>query len=64
MHKTRARGLLTAFCHLPDALRTVCQHGHQLCSATPDGPCLTDVINDAVINVDEPSDNDENLGDC
>jgi hypothetical protein len=73
MHKREARELLTTFCYLPNAMRTVCRKGHQMCSATPDGPCITDVINDAVINVDDEEDgqldggqdnDDNNMGDC
>ena len=46
MTKSNARAWLALFGDLEN--RPACQHGHAECSTTPGGPCLDDVIKDAV----------------
>lgn len=51
MNKTDARAFLNLFSDLET--HHTCEHGHADCSTTPAGPCLDDVIRDAVIHTEE-----------
>ena len=53
MNKHDARAWLRTFVDLPDELRQPCKHGHAQCSTSRDGECLDDVIQAAVIDVEE-----------
>lgn len=52
MTKTDARAWLTLFSDLTDEQRHICEHGHKECSTVERGPCLDDVLQAAVVNVD------------
>lgn len=54
MNKTDARAFLNLFSDLEQ--HAFCEHGHADCSTTPGGPCLDNVIRDAV----NPTEGDDN----